>query len=735
MAGGKLMKKNNNMPPRDAREEAEIFSELEELCRSPGFIHAIAYFCYRDNFIRYAGDEVTETDLQQQYSYDKLLRTEISTLIGLMAKGDINLEVPQSSTTQLYIEKAEGLLHEMHMSLQKPWMRAFDAMAHAPEEAKNFDPFGSAEGLREPIFYSAESAYYFQYEELSRLRYQADNEWLQSNFGFRIDEACTVSKALGVLQMQKLPSLHETMPKLHPEDWTFLPGFEFNLSELREASNVSQETIERVVGSFCLDPNRKNSSFVSLSAFNETNAAPILKVSDESYILLQPYSLLEALYEAPFFWMVGDKSYSATAAKNRGAFAEQFLNDRLTQVFGRKHVYQNVDIYRGKDRFAEADVLVVYGDRAIVVQAKSKRLTIEARKGNDLQLKDDFKKAIHDAYDQALLCSEALLSSDFKFFLPSGGEIKFARKPKSVFPICVVSDHFPSLAGQVEQFLKIESSGAIMPPIVSDVFFIDVMTEILASPLHILNYLTLRSRFNQKMRVSQEITILGYHLKRNLWFDDNSDWVNLADDFAVSVDIAMTARRTGVKGEKIPRGILTRFNGTPIGKLLSDIEASATPELVGVGMMLLQMSSNAAKHINNGIERLVAAASHDGRLHDMSIPSEIDKSGFTIHVSPFSEAKAKDRLSTHCLVKKYDTKSDTWYGLLLAPGTGDTRGALAIDGKWKADAGVEDALKSWPKKPMMPIRALSQGALRRKVGRNEPCPCGSGRKYKKCCLN
>ncbi|MBU3912866.1 MAG: SEC-C domain-containing protein [Nanoarchaeota archaeon] len=22
----------------------------------------------------------------------------------------------------------------------------------------------------------------------------------------------------------------------------------------------------------------------------------------------------------------------------------------------------------------------------------------------------------------------------------------------------------------------------------------------------------------------------------------------------------------------------------------------------------------------------------------------------------------------------------------------------------------------------------------RKIGRNEPCPCGSGKKYKKCCL-
>ena len=28
-----------------------------------------------------------------------------------------------------------------------------------------------------------------------------------------------------------------------------------------------------------------------------------------------------------------------------------------------------------------------------------------------------------------------------------------------------------------------------------------------------------------------------------------------------------------------------------------------------------------------------------------------------------------------------------------------------------------------------------QGMERRKIGRNEPCACGSGKKYKKCCLN
>lgn len=33
------------------------------------------------------------------------------------------------------------------------------------------------------------------------------------------------------------------------------------------------------------------------------------------------------------------------------------------------------------------------------------------------------------------------------------------------------------------------------------------------------------------------------------------------------------------------------------------------------------------------------------------------------------------------------------------------------------------------------LRAQAREALKAKVGRNEPCPCGSGKKYKKCCLD
>jgi hypothetical protein len=247
--------------------------------------------------------------------------------------------------------------------------------------------------------------------------------------------------------------------------------------------------------------------------------------------------------------------------------------------------------------------------------------------------------------------------------------------------------------------------------------------------------LALRAKFDKQLLVSQELTTLGYHLNQNLWLEDQYDMVNLGDDFTSSLDIAMSARRLGVPGKRTPPGILTRFDGTPIGRLISEFEASAVPELVGLGMLFLQFGSDTAKHINRGIDRLVRSAAEDGQQHDISVPADADKSGFTIHVSSLPDEAAQERLSTHCRIRKYGTKSDVWYGLLLEPGTGNIRGALAIEDKWKADADMERALAAWPKKPMRPIETLSQGAISRKVGRNEPCPCGSGKKYKKCCLD
>ncbi len=80
---------------------------------------------------------------------------------------------------------------------------------------------------------------------------------------------------------------------------------------------------------------------------------------------------------------------------------------------------------------------------------------------------------------------------------------------------------------------------------------------------------------------------------------------------------------------------------------------------------------------------------------------------------------------------------------LLAPVElyGTEKGWKTLGSLQKADAvrmrdaipqAVRDIYSHWLERRMPQARPMR--AASRKVGRNEPCPCGSGKKYKHCCL-
>ena len=73
----------------------------------------------------------------------------------------------------------------------------------------------------------------------------------------------------------------------------------------------------------------------------------------------------------------------------------------------------------------------------------------------------------------------------------------------------MVTDHYPALSFQARQFLAYKATDAINMPLVSDVFFIDVVTEFLETPLRFLSYLELRARAGENLSLSNEITALG----------------------------------------------------------------------------------------------------------------------------------------------------------------------------------------------------------------------------------
>ncbi|BDX19579.1 prepilin peptidase [Halopseudomonas aestusnigri] len=709
------------------RAEAEVFADLSELCASPGYLHAIAYFCFRDNTIRY-GDVMTPEDVLEQFGMDRLVRTEISTLIGLSCKADLNAEMQTPETIQRYIDETEMLLKEMHHSMMPNMREIFD-----PEQASdpNFNPFENGDFLREAIFYGGESAYHFQYRDLSSLKYKGDSDWLIYNKGFSSEDAISAITAIQELQNRKINEFIPSLDINNPSSWTALDAYKFTAEEISAESGIDLGIVTNVIESFVSPIGM--SDFSSLDDFNPKNAYPIIKTSDTEYLLFQNYSLVEALYETPFFWFYEDKAYRSTAMKNRGDFTESFSAQRMTRVFGDRNVFLNVEIVDSKRNIVgEIDVLIVYANRAIILQAKSKKLTIAARKGNDLSLRDDFKKAVQDAYDQAYSCATLLTDLSYKLIDDSGNELEIERNLCEIYPFCVVSDHYPALSFQARQFLNFSKTEIIKPPFVMDVFFLDVATEMLETPLHFLSYVNRRTEYNDKVFSTHELTILSYHLKQNLWVDDEYTMMHLGDDICADLDLAMLVRRCKVAGERTPEGILTKFRDTTVGRLITQIEKQEDPGTIDLGFMLLLLSEDTVNQLNTGIDHIAKLAMNDHKCHDLTIAIGARSTGLTVHCNSDPIAVAGPKLERHAERRKYSQKAKEWFGICIDPETKKLKFGLKLLYEWEQSDELDRILADAPK----PQRKINIGTVvkGRKIGRNEICLCGSGVKYKKCCL-
>jgi hypothetical protein len=110
------------------REESQIFEDLATLAASPGYVHAVAHTCNRDNII-YIKDKLKPSDMDRLFSRERLIRTELTTLIGLMAKNPLDLSQQPADVVAGYVQRTDVLMKELHDAISYPMFAAmFEAM-------------------------------------------------------------------------------------------------------------------------------------------------------------------------------------------------------------------------------------------------------------------------------------------------------------------------------------------------------------------------------------------------------------------------------------------------------------------------------------------------------------------------------------------------------------------------------------------------------------------------------
>ena len=373
------------------------------------------------------------------------------------------------------------------------------------------------------------------------------------------------------------------------------------------------------------------------------------------FIFRSSIDFAKSIYESPFFWMINDNEYADIHAEHRGRFLEKTAAGILGSVFGAQNVYENVVISKnGGDIDGEIDVLVVYGEFAIVVQAKSKRVTLSARAGNTDALKRDFKGAIQDPYQQALKCIE-LIKAGARCDTTDGNRLKLHTLPR-FFPTVVLSDSFP--ASTMLSRIMLERSDHIAPVIWS-IGELDCIARLLPTPVEMLLYLKCRSDTFEDIVSDSEYNYLGYHLGSKLALPQDCNILQLSRDCATVVDDFMIAADLGIEADHRPVSILKRVNIPVVSELLAELE-DAGPAIASVVIDLYEFSSAALEDISRTIQEIrKEIVATRKAIKAFSIPT--GSGGLTYAVVFRWDEKATNAARVIGAKHKYDTKSNRWY--------------------------------------------------------------------------
>jgi len=267
-----------------------------------------------------------------------------------------------------------------------------------------------------------------------------------------------------------------------------------------------------------------------------------------------------------------------------------------------------------------------------------------------------------------------------------------------------------------------------------DVFLLDVMTEMLQSPLYFLSYINRRTSYGDKFYATHELTTFSYHLRKNLWLDEENSMMYLGDDIGADLDLAMLTRRDGAPGLATPKGILTDYKGTKFDELIQEIDNLEHPSIVDLGFLLLSLSGDTIENINKSLAHILKLTKEDGLNHDVTFLFGELSSGLTIHCNNDHPSISMPRLEIHCQRRKYKHKVRSWIGICIEPIIEKIKFGINLKHEWAQSDEMDEKVKilhSFKGKDNFPFTTSKQ----KKIGRNETCPCKSGKKYKNCCLS
>ena len=705
------------------RKVSEVLTELGILVHEPGFIYTLAHAAARDTFI---GSGPLRSP------HERLSVRELTLAAGLLSMQAFSAaDIPDEETWTAQVEQFYSLLQKIHDVVAQPMtdstlVRETARLAADSDESDEPGVRRRAIEMVEPFFYAGTGAYDFQCLELAVDKYRYDSEWLAKHVGLSID--LMVNAADELRRLRELRFCAYLRATTHEESCkAALAVFSFTRNDLRQ---LSDHQFDAFIDKFAVTPGAVGHRLTNVGAVNELDFKPIMRLGQNDFFMPVGFNLAEAIYESPFFWMTKDEDYKDQIAENRGNATEEIADRLLSPVFGER-VYRNVTAIDGKKTLHEIDVLAFAGNRALAIQAKSKRLTVLSRQGDDQQLAKDFSQAIQEAYEQGLVSRRLLLSSEHTLLDSDGNPIDLPGFIEDAYVICLTLDHFPALPSMTNTFLE-KQTGAPYPVAMS-VFDLDMLTTYLSDPFEFTHYIDQRIRWTEPVIGSCEASFLASYLKEGLSLPMKVGSALLTESMSGMIDEDFPTTRgrnqllselLGIDSLKNTTGELrNRWRNSQFQPVIDLLKSHPDPQATDALFMLFDLREDVFQFVWQQLEEAMQSCARTGQISYCCILLE-DGSGISCICSPDPESPStlEEIVGNHAGVCKYKYKASKWLGLGIVP-TSTLSLALARE-PWEPDPELDKLAREF----------FQAGAKQEKLGRNQPCWCGSGRKYKICHL-
>ena len=406
-----------------------------------------------------------------------------------------------------------------------------------------------------------------------------------------------------------------------------------------------------------------------------------------------------------------------------------------------KQVYYRGQSEAGTSGWCEADALLIYDDHLFVIEAKGGAFTYTPP-ATDIQA---WLKSLDN-----LVLKPATQGKRFVKYLSSSAKVPFYDKKhnkigelsRSDFrhvTICAVTiDPFTEIAAKVQHLHDIGLDVGSEPVWSISVDDLQIYADVFENPLLFLHYVEQRMCAFQSTTVQceDEIEHLGLYLQHNHYSTHVKEIQDKPETYIQLIGYREDIDKFFSERLQDPDAPCPLKQQTPtrileIVQFLSNSTMAGRAEIAGY---LLDLSSDWRENISNHID------------------DELAKQPITKRATPFSTHGSEVSLTVYCWragsVRRtaIDALENARAILLI---NNDTQ-RLFLELIFRENCILKDVRWHWVELSNIPSEDLPRLRVRaerlrrdrvtkaklkkRKIGRNEQCPCGSGKKYKFCCI-